>query len=588
MVFHSKYSEGAFENKSRFYGRMILLCFVLLLGSFSLGVVAQTENYGWEKRENDVNLNLNSGALIDNQTLLIVGDDGKVMFSGNSGYNLTEVNIGTDENLNDVDCLDTVCFVGGENGVIFRQLESSNWEDISPDGANGDINSIEIIDAINQNAIIVVAVTNLGEIYLTSDSGETWDEINSGLETSLNDIDFFNQTMGLIVGDGGVILGSLDGGASWGLRDVPLEVEERDINGVVFDSAVRAYVVGDEGLFLRSAIGDNPIIGFVWEIWDTESLIDFNSIDSSSVNRVWLVGGNGSILMTKDGGNSFTTQVYNTSQGVNKLNKVMIFNTDIGYIIGDGSTLLYSNSGGEGESNSISVKNYDDPIVYLEMAFPILLEGFFGMLKIIFFSMILGFVLGISFAICKTSSVTFLKIFGTVYTDFFRNTPLLVQILLIHFGLVEVGVDLTFGGNIERAVMSSILSLGVNSGAYQAEIIRSGILAIPSGQMEAGRSIGLSYIDTMRYVILPQAIRIVIPPLGNEFVNLTLNSSLASLTGLFELVRGGRIIVAATFKTFQTWIFVALFYFVVTFSLTNLLRYAENKTKIPGLGLGGE
>ena len=202
--------------------------------------------------------------------------------------------------------------------------------------------------------------------------------------------------------------------------------------------------------------------------------------------------------------------------------------------------------------------------------------------------MILGFVLGISFAICKTSSVTFLKIFGTIYTDFFRNTPLLVQILLIHFGLIEVGVDLTFGGNIERAVMSSILSLGVNSGAYQAEIIRSGILAIPSGQMEAGRSIGLSYIDTMRYVILPQAIRIVIPPLGNEFVNLTLNSSLASLTGLFELVRGGRIIVAATFKTFQTWIFVALFYFVVTFSLTNLLRYAENKTKIPGLGLGGE
>ena len=588
MVFHSKYSEGIFDNKSRFYGRMIILCFVLLLASFSLGVVAQTENYGWEKRANDVNLNLNSGTLLDNQTLLIVGDDGKVMFSEDSGDNLIEVNIGTDENVNDIDCLDDFCFIGGENGVIFRRLDNSNWENISPDGANGDINSIKIIDTINQNAINVVAVTNLGEIYLTSNSGETWEEINSGLETSLNDIDFFNQTMGLIVGDGGIILGSLDGGASWELRDVPLEVEERDINGVVFDSAVRAYVVGDEGLFLRSAIGDNPIIGYVWEIWDTESLIDFNSIDSSSVNRVWLVGGNGSILMTKDGGNSFTTQIYNTSLGVNKLNKVMIFNTDIGYIIGDGSTLLYSNSGGEGESNSISVKNYDDPIVYLEMAFPILLEGFFGMLKIIFFSMILGFVLGISFAICKTSSVTFLKIFGTVYTDFFRNTPLLVQILLIHFGLVEVGVDLTFGGNIERAVMSSILSLGVNSGAYQAEIIRSGILAIPSGQMEAGRSIGLSYIDTMRYVILPQAIRIVIPPLGNEFVNLTLNSSLASLTGLFELVRGGRIIVAATFKTFQTWIFVALFYFVVTFSLTNLLRYAENKTKIPGLGLGGE
>jgi polar amino acid transport system permease protein len=106
--------------------------------------------------------------------------------------------------------------------------------------------------------------------------------------------------------------------------------------------------------------------------------------------------------------------------------------------------------------------------------------------------------------------------------------------------------------------------------------------------MEAGRSLGLTYLQTMRHVIMPQAIRIVIPPLGNETINLVLNSSLASAIGYGELTRQGKLLIAITFETFWTWGLVLLFYFSITYTLTNILKYAERKLKIPGLGLGGE
>jgi len=106
--------------------------------------------------------------------------------------------------------------------------------------------------------------------------------------------------------------------------------------------------------------------------------------------------------------------------------------------------------------------------------------------------------------------------------------------------------------------------------------------------MEAGRSVGLTYLQTMRYVILPQAIRIVIPPLGNEFINLVLNSSLASAIGYSELTRQGKLIIGITFRTFWTWSLVLMFYFVITYTLSNILKYLEKRLKVPGLGLGGE
>ncbi len=194
---------------------------------------------------------------------------------------------------------------------------------------------------------------------------------------------------------------------------------------------------------------------------------------------------------------------------------------------------------------------------------------------------------------------------ATLYTDFFRNTPLIVQFMFIHFGLQlgkliqEPGLLILEGQDdpissfirdgilADRAYISAIFALGLNSGAYQCETIRGAIAAIPSGQMEAGRSIGLNYMQTMKLVIMPQAIRICIPPLGNEMVNLVLNSSLAMVIGYAELTRQGKLIIAVTFQIFWTWGMVMISYFIVTWTLALILRHLENKTRIPGLGITG-
>ena len=198
-----------------------------------------------------------------------------------------------------------------------------------------------------------------------------------------------------------------------------------------------------------------------------------------------------------------------------------------------------------------------------------------------------------------------LNFIATIYTDIFRNTPLIVQFLFIHFGVQigaligDPGAEMLEGSNglitsflrddilSNRACVSAIFALGLNSGAYQCETIRGAISAIPSGQMEAGRSIGLNYMQTMRLIIMPQAIRICIPPMGNEMVNLVLNSSLAMVIGYSELTRKAKLINAVTFQVFWSYGMVLISYFIVTWTLALFLRYLENKTRIPGLGISG-
>ena len=186
---------------------------------------------------------------------------------------------------------------------------------------------------------------------------------------------------------------------------------------------------------------------------------------------------------------------------------------------------------------------------------------------------------------------------ATIYTDIFRNTPLIVQFLFLHFG-IQIGriieestseffleIPLLADFFSDRIYLSAICALAFNSGAYQCETLRGAIAAIPSGQMEAGRSIGLTYLQTMKLIIIPQAIRICIPPLGNEMVNLVLNSSLAMVIGYTELTRQGKLINAITFQITWTWGMVMISYFVVTWTLALILRRIEAKTRIPGLGI---
>ena len=125
--------------------------------------------------------------------------------------------------------------------------------------------------------------------------------------------------------------------------------------------------------------------------------------------------------------------------------------------------------------------------------------------------------------------------------------------------------------------VAAITACGINSGAYIAEIFRAGIQAIDEGQMEAGRSLGMSWVQTMRYIIVPQAFKNVIPPLGNEFIALLKDSSLVSVIGFEELTRRGQLIIARTYGSLEIWITVALIYLVMTLTISRLVSYMEKR-----------
>ena len=183
-----------------------------------------------------------------------------------------------------------------------------------------------------------------------------------------------------------------------------------------------------------------------------------------------------------------------------------------------------------------------------------------------------------------------LKQIAQIYIDFFRSTPLLVQILLVYFGLPDwiiEGIrnfDIQF---INTETFAGILALSLNTAAYQAEIIRGGILAIPTGQTEAARGLGLTSLQTMRHVVLPQAIRIIVPPLTNETINVILNSSLISAIGVIELTKESQTL-QSRYAFWQVFVFAAIFYFAVAFTLSKIAKRLEVKLRIPGLGVAND
>ncbi|MHA1215319.1 MAG: amino acid ABC transporter permease [Candidatus Hodarchaeales archaeon] len=211
-------------------------------------------------------------------------------------------------------------------------------------------------------------------------------------------------------------------------------------------------------------------------------------------------------------------------------------------------------------------------------------------LQISIASIAIGFVIAIIMAVIlvRPGKVMGLKYFCQGYVDFFRSTPLLVQLFIIFFGIPPVIQSLgipsleSFNFSYEGA---AVIGLSLNTAAYQAEIIRGGILAIPTGQTEAARALGMTATQTMRHVIIPQALRIIIPPFTNEGINVILNSSLASAISASELTRKARNLSAYYFITFEIYILAALFYFVMTYSLAKLTKKFEKKYRIPGLGI---
>ena len=183
----------------------------------------------------------------------------------------------------------------------------------------------------------------------------------------------------------------------------------------------------------------------------------------------------------------------------------------------------------------------------------------------------LGFVLGLITSVCRLSSVKILRGIAICYVNIIRGTPMLVQIFLIYFALPMI-----IGERINPFV-AAVAACSINSGAYVSEIFRAGIQSVDKGQMEAGRSLGLSWMQTMRYIILPQAFKHVIPPLGNEFISMTKETSLVSVIGFEELTRRGQLIIAKTYGSFEIWLTVAAIYLVMTLSIARLVSYLERR-----------
>ena len=204
-------------------------------------------------------------------------------------------------------------------------------------------------------------------------------------------------------------------------------------------------------------------------------------------------------------------------------------------------------------------------------SFPLLLHGAGVTIKITVMSVALGVLIGLFVGIARICRVKPLRFLAAVYVDFFRGTPLLVQIFLFYFA-----VPVITGQRIDPYV-AAVGSCGINSGAYVAEIVRAGIQSIDEGQMEAGRSLGMTWAQTMRYIIVPQAIKRVIPPLGNEFIALLKDSSLVSVIGFEELTRRGQLIIAKTYGSLEIWFSVAIIYLVMTLSISRLVAYLEKR-----------
>jgi polar amino acid transport system permease protein len=202
---------------------------------------------------------------------------------------------------------------------------------------------------------------------------------------------------------------------------------------------------------------------------------------------------------------------------------------------------------------------------------PLLLEGAAITVEITALSVFLGLLIGCLVGIARISVIKPLRTLASFYIDFIRGTPLLVQIFLVYFALPTI-----IGSRVDP-FFAAISACSINSGAYIAEIFRAGIQSIDKGQMEAGRSLGMNWVQTMRYVIMPQAFKRIIPPLGNEFIAMLKDSSLVSVIGFEELTRRGQLIIARTYASFEIWLAVAFVYLIMTFAVARFTAYLERR-----------
>ncbi|HAM82252.1 amino acid ABC transporter permease [Ornithinibacillus bavariensis] len=204
---------------------------------------------------------------------------------------------------------------------------------------------------------------------------------------------------------------------------------------------------------------------------------------------------------------------------------------------------------------------------------PFILEGIGATLKFVSVSILLGLILGTIFALCKISNKKWLKWPADAYTSIFRGTPLILQLMIIHYAVPQL-----FQYDIP-VFLSAVLAFGLNSAAYVSEIIRAGIMAVDKGQVEAAEALGVAYRPMMLNIILPQAIKNILPALMNEFVSLTKESALVSTIGYLDIMRRAEIVGSQLYRNFEPLLFAGLIYWVMVFILSTIGRWVERRMR---------
>jgi len=207
---------------------------------------------------------------------------------------------------------------------------------------------------------------------------------------------------------------------------------------------------------------------------------------------------------------------------------------------------------------------------------PELLQGSLTSLELTVLAISIGLILGIPLSLGRVYGNKIIYTVTTIYIEAFRGTPILTQLFILYFGLPSIGI-------MFPPFTAAVIGLGLNSAAYQAEYFRGAIQAVKDGQMVAARSIGMSKIKAIRYIILPQMFRLVIPSWSNELILLLKASSIAYMIQVSELVSVGRLIASRNFRTFEVFLVIAFIYFVIVEVLNRILHSVEGKIKIPGL-----
>jgi polar amino acid transport system permease protein/cystine transport system permease protein len=201
---------------------------------------------------------------------------------------------------------------------------------------------------------------------------------------------------------------------------------------------------------------------------------------------------------------------------------------------------------------------------------PVLMTGVLATIIITLGGLILAIALGLLFAVLRSLPFRSARSVAIVYVEVFRSIPVLTQLFIIYFGLAQVGIRLS-------PLTAAIVGFGINGGAYLTEVFRAGIEVIDRGQVEAGFTVGMTRLQTMRYLVLPQAIRVVLPPLGNFAIGLLKDTSVASAVAAPELSFRARQLVDQTFLSTQIYLMVAVLYLCLSLPLSQLTRHMERR-----------